>query len=274
MNELDLFLHEDLGDVGDITSNALFTHERGRASISAKEGGILAGALEAKEIFERLGCDASLFKGEGETIEAGEGVMEVRGPIRSILGGERLALNFLGRMSGIATLTRDIVQKAKRVNPKVRIAATRKTTPGFRRWEKRAVEVGGGEPHRMGLWDEVLIKDNHIIAVGSIDKAIKIVKDKIGDKMEIEVEVRDEKEALAASRLEADVIMLDNISPSEGKRVSDKIKSISPKTVVEVSGGIDDRNVMEYAPFADRISCGCLTHSAKWLDFSLEMIEA
>ena len=271
MDEIDLFLQEDFGGRGDITSNALFAQEKGKATIFANQGGILAGATEARLVFENLNCEVILFKKDGERIEKGSKISEVKGPIKSILGGERLALNFLGRMSGIATQTRQMMEKCRKINPKVKIAGTRKTTPGFRRWEKKAIQIGGGEPHRMGLWDGVLIKDNHIIAIGSIERAIRLAKEKIKDKP-IEVEVTSLEEAKVASELEIDAIMLDNISPSKGAKIAQAIRQTNPEILIEVSGGINPENVASYASYPDRISCGCLTHSAKGLDFSLEVI--
>ncbi len=269
MDEIDRFLQEDLGE-GDITSDALFTRERGKAVVIVNQKGILAGAMEAKLIFERLNCEVKLLKKDGGGIEKGEKLLEIEGPIKSILGGERLALNFLGRMSGIATQVRGMMDKCRKINPDVKIAATRKTTPGFRRWEKKAVAIGGGYPHRMGLWDEVLIKDNHLAAIGSIEKAVKLAKEKITGKIEVEVTCLEEVKV--ASALGIDAIMLDNLSPSEGEKAAQIIRKMSPGTLIESSGGINAENVGDYAPYSDLISCGSLTHSAKNLDFSLKVI--
>ena len=269
MDELDLFLREDLGE-GDITSNALFTQERGEAVIFAKQKGVLAGVVEAKLIFEKLNCGVKKIKKDGERLKKGEKILEITGPMKSIFGGERLALNFLGRMSGIATQVKEMTDKCREINPKVKIAATRKTTPGFRRWEKKAVVIGGGYPHRMGLWDGILIKDTHIAAIGSIENAVKLAKLKV---RKLEVEVTNLEEARAVSALNVDVIMLDNFPPSEGEKAAQIIRDVSPDTLIESSGGINAENVGDYAPYSDIISCGFLTHSAKSLDFSLKVVK-
>ena len=157
MDDIDLFLKEDLGEEGDITSNALLKDEEGVAYIKANDNCLLAGVEEAKEVFERLGCRVNLLKKDGDEVKAGEKIMEIEGKAKSILAGERLALNFLGRMSGIATLTHELTKICRKKNPNIWIAATRKTTPGFRKYEKKAVKIGGGYPHRMGLYDGCLL---------------------------------------------------------------------------------------------------------------------
>ena len=272
MDEIDKFLEEDLGE-GDVTSDALFANEQGRGCVYLKEGAVLAGLAEAKEVFERVGCKVKLLREEGSRAEKGAKMLEVSGKVRSILGAERVALNFLARMSGIATQTREMLTMCKKVNPNVSVAGTRKTTPGFRKWEKRAIIMGGGEPHRMGLWDAALIKDNHLAVVGSVEEAIKKVKEKIDDRP-IEIEVTNLKDAEIAARLEVDAIMLDNLPPSKGKKIAEAVRKINPKILIEVSGGINPKNIASYASYPDRISCGCLTHSVKSIDFSLEMIKS
>jgi nicotinate-nucleotide pyrophosphorylase (carboxylating) len=157
------------------------------------------------------------------------------------------------------------------INPKVSLAGTRKTTPGFRYYEKKAIILGGGEPHRYGLYDAVLIKDNHLKKIGSVKNAITQIRHMLPDTA-IEIEVENEKDALAAARLNVHCIMLDNLSPNIGKKIARKIRSINPEILIEVSGGITDKNIVKYASFADRISLGYLTHSIKNKDFSLEII--
>ncbi|RLF36161.1 MAG: carboxylating nicotinate-nucleotide diphosphorylase [Thermoplasmata archaeon] len=271
MDDIDRYLQEDLGDEGDITSDSLFSNEKTKAHIIAKEKCIIAGLEEVKTIFKKTGAETKTLVNDGDLIEEKTIVAEIKGPARSILKGERLALNFLGRMSGIATETRKIVEKCKKVNPHVTIAATRKTTPGFRKYEKKAVTIGGGEPHRMGLFDAVMIKDNHLRLIGSVEKAIKKVKEKIQDKT-IEVEVENEEDAFKAAKLNVDVIMIDNFKPEKAKNTAKKIREINPKILIEISGGITPDNILSYASFADRISLGYLTHSVKNIDFSLEII--
>ena len=271
MNDIDRYLQEDLGDEGDITSDSLFSNEKAKAYILAKEKCIVAGLEEIKTVFEKTGAEAKLLVNDGDFVEEKTIVAEIEGPARSILKGERLALNFLGRMSGIATETKKIVEKCKTVNPNVTIAATRKTTPGFRKYEKKAVAIGGGEPHRMGLFDAVMIKDNHLRLTGSVEKAIKKVKKNVKDKI-IEVEVENQQDAIKSAKLNVDVIMLDNFKPKSAEKVAKKIKEINPKILVEISGGITPGNILNYASFADRISLGYLTHSTRNKDFSLEII--
>ncbi len=267
MDDIDLFLKEDLGEEGDITSNALLKDEEGVAYIKANDNCLLAGVEEAKEVFERLGCRVNLLKKDGDEVKAGEKIMEIEGKAKSILAGERLALNFLGRMSGIATLTYELTKICRKKNPNIWIAATRKTTPGFRKYEKKAVKIGGGYPHRMGLYDGVLIKDNHLVCI-PLREAIRKAK-KLGRKVEVEVE--SVEDAVIAAEEGADIIMLDNMPPAKGKLAVSKIKEINPEIKIEVSGGITPENITNYT-FADIISLGWLTHSVKSKDFSLEMV--
>jgi len=269
MNDFELFFIEDLGSKGDITSKALLSHEPGQGVILAKDDCILAGAEEAKYVFEYLGCTVHPYHKDGCKISQGTTVLHVEGPAQSILSGERLALNFLGRMSGIATLTRELVELTRPLNPQLSIAATRKTTPGFRKYEKKAVILGGGFPHRFGLYDAILIKDNHIALLGSIEKAIKKAQKNLPG-VPIEIEVENMKDALLAARLKVDVIMLDNIPPDKGVLISQKIREISPELIIEVSGNITPTNIIDYV-YADRISLGWLTHSVISKNFSFDM---
>jgi nicotinate-nucleotide pyrophosphorylase (carboxylating) len=272
MDDIDRFLQEDLGKKGDITSDSLFGKQTARAIILAKDDCILAGLEEADLVFRRSGASVTVFVKDGAFITKGTIVAEITGPARSILKGERLALNIIGRMSGIASETKKLVDQCKKINPKVTVAATRKTTPGFRLFEKKAVILGGGEPHRYGLYDAVLIKDNHLKLVGSVDEAIITLKKKMPKKA-IEIEVENESDALSAVKRNVDVIMLDNLAPSKGKSIARKIRDINPQILIEVSGGITPENIHKYAVFADRISLGYLTHSIKNKDFSLEIFK-
>ena len=271
MDDIDRFLKEDLKDEGDVTSDSLFTTENGKAHIIVKEDCIVAGLKEAKKVFEKTGAKIKLHVKDGDFVKKQTIVAEIKGPVRSILKGERLALNFLCRMSGIATETRKLVDKCRAINKQVTVAATRKTTPGFRKYEKKAVVLGGGEAHRYGLYDVVMIKDNHIKSVGSVEKAIKRIKQKIHDKI-IEVEVENEEDALVAAKMNVDVIMLDNFNPEKGKLIAKKIREINNDITIEISGGVTPDNIVDYASFANRISLGYLTHSAKAKDFSLEIL--
>ncbi len=269
MNDFKLFFREDLGSKGDITSKALLSNEIGHGVIMAKDDCVLAGVEEATYILEYLGSKVHTLHKDGCRITQGTTVLQVKGPALSILSGERLALNFLGRMSGIASLTRELVDITQPLNPHLSIAATRKTTPGFRKYEKKAVVLGGGIPHRFGLYDTILIKDNHIALLGSVEKAIKKVQENLPD-VPIEVEVETMEDALIAARLKVDAIMLDNIPPDKGALISQKIRETCPQITIEVSGGITPKNIIHYV-YADRISLGWLTHSVVSKDFSLDM---
>jgi len=272
MDDIDRYLKEDLGKEGDITSDSLYTNEVAIAKIIAQEDCIIAGLEEAVEIFRKTGAETKLHKTDGDFIKKDTTVVKIKGPIRSILKGERLALNMIGRMSGIATATKKVVEICQNINPNVTVASTRKTTPGFRKYEKKAVVIGGGELHRFGLYDAVIIKDNHLKSISSVEKAIRLVKKKIQNKV-IEIEVENENDALTAARLNVDVIMLDNLDPKKAKDVSKKIRKENPHILIEISGGITEKNIKQYVSFADRISLGYLTHSVKSKDFYLEIEE-
>ena len=272
-SKLQEFLREDIGS-GDITSELVIPpNAKAKGRILCKEQCVLAGVAEAKAVFEELGASVSMSKEDGSEVRKGEVVLEVEGPARGILAGERLALNFVMRMSGIATLTHNLVARCKRINPKIRVAATRKTTPGFREFEKKAVLLGGGDPHRAGLYDAVLIKDNHIRIAGGVKEALRRAKGGSFTK-KIEIEVENEKDARTAAENGADIIMLDNFKPDGAKKLSAELKKINPDVLIEVSGGIRPENVEQYAAGADIISLGWLTHSVKSVDFSMEIEKA
>lgn len=265
---IEKFLEEDIGK-GDITSDALLSDENVEGKIFSKEKCVLAGLEEAKNIFEKLGVEVNAYAKDGCNIRKGTAILNLKGSAKSILAGERTALNFLSRMSGIATLTNKTVGKCRRINPDVKIAATRKTTPGFRYYEKKAVMFGGGISHRYGLYDAILIKDNHIKIVGSIEECVKRAK-KTQKKIEIEVENIDD--AVKAAKSGADTIMFDNFTLENVKKGYEKIKKINENIKIEVSGGITPKNIADYAKCANIISLGMLTHSVKSVDFSLEII--
>ncbi len=271
MDAIDRFFEEDLGRQGDITSDALFSSENAVGEVWVKQPCMLAGLEEASVVFARAGASFSGRFHDGDMITEKSVVGAVSGPVKGILKAERLALNFLGRMSGIATQTKELVDLCRTVNPRVHVAATRKTTPGFRAFEKKAVVIGGGEPHRMGLYDAILIKDNHLRVIGSVEKAVAAVQ-RARPGMPVEIEVEDEHDALVAARLGVACIMLDNMDPWMGSAVASKIRALDPKILIEVSGGITTANIAQYARYADRISVGALTHSVRSVDFSLELI--
>jgi nicotinate-nucleotide pyrophosphorylase (carboxylating) len=269
MSKVREFLEEDLG-FGDITSDSLIGDEKGTACIRANEPCVLAGLEEAMEVFKEVKVDAAPLVRDGEHVSKGEEVLSIEGPLKGILLGERLALNFLMRMSGVATATDAVVRECRRWNPNVRIAATRKTTPGFRYYEKKAVSLGGGDPHRFRLDDAILIKDNHLEVVGSITQAIRMAKAASFTK-KVEVEVGTLEQAVEAAEAGADIIMLDNMRSDKAETAYLAIKRINGKALVEVSGGLSPETAPSYAAHADVLSLGWLTHSVRAVHFNLEV---
>ena len=270
---IDLALAEDLSH-GDITSQGLIPPElQGKATILAKAEGILAGGEIARRVF--LKVDPSLevepLIEDGKRIHPGEVTATVSGRVISILKAERTALNFLQRLSGIASQTAKYIAETHGL--KVKITDTRKTTPGLRLLEKYAVRVGGGNNHRFHLGDGILIKDNHLTALRALGMTIKDIvaksKQNAPQGLKVEVEVNTVEEALEATKAGADIIMLDNMNPDDMRRVVDSIPS---HVEIEASGGITLDNVRAAAlTGVDFISIGALTHSVKSLDISLEL---
>ncbi len=267
------FLEEDLG-YGDITTE-LFDSAQGsggkeiiKAEITAKEELVVSGLKEAALVFDEVGAETKILFDAGQQVEEGEILMVVKGDISSLLSAERLALNIIMRMSGIATRVNMMVKEAG----DTKIAATRKTTPGFRRFEKKAVEDGGGDTHRFRLDDMVLIKDNHIKIAGGVKEAMERAK-KASFSKKIDIEVTSMEEAVKAAENGADIIMLDNMTPDEVKRIYEKIKEIDDDILVEVSGGIDETNLKDYVGNADIISSGAITHSARSADVSMNIVD-
>ncbi|MFC1925361.1 carboxylating nicotinate-nucleotide diphosphorylase [Chloroflexota bacterium] len=270
---IDLALAEDLGS-GDVTIEALISPDlQASASIMAKDSGILAGIEVAGLIFHRV--DSSLkfeaFISDGNRIEPGDVIAGIDGNVAGILKAERTALNFLQRLSGIASETRRYIEAVKGLN--VRIIDTRKTTPGLRLLEKYAVRAGGGHNHRFSLGDQVLIKDNHLAILHSqrtsLKEAIAMAKQKAPSDLKVEVEVKNAEEAGQAADTGVDIIMLDNMSLAEMSRA---VELIGGRASVEASGGITLDNVRQVAETGvDLISIGALTHSVKALDISLEL---
>lgn len=275
MNQLKLrrllegFLLEDIGN-SDLTSEAIFpSYQTGTGVFTVKDTGIIAGLSIIKEAYALLDStiEVDLLISEGEKVESHQPIAEVRGPIIHLLSGERVILNLLQRMSGIATLTNLSI---KRLNdPTIQLCDTRKTTPGLSMLEKYAVRIGGGKNHRNGLYDGVLIKDNHVSFCGSITNAVTAVRKQIGHTLKVEVEAETEEQVLEAVAIGADIIMLDNCTPERVKNFTELI----PKTIItEASGGITLQNLHEYANTGvDYISLGFLTHSVRSLDISLNI---
>lgn len=267
---IELAFFEDFGERGDITCEALnLSEKRGKAEILANEDGVLAGLPVVKRVYEKL-KEVTLKerKKEGDKFEKGEVVAILEGNLKKILMGERVSLNFLSSLSGIATLTSKFVERARKYG--VRILDTRKTTPGLRELEKYAVRIGGGENHRFGLFDRVLIKDNHLKAFSSPAEAVKKAKERLkGEEIEVEVEDLDELEK--ALEAEAEIILLDNM---DLETLREAVKMAKGKAKLEASGGVNLSNIEEVVKTGvDFISIGALTHSAKPIDFSLEVVE-
>ncbi|MCB5245583.1 MAG: carboxylating nicotinate-nucleotide diphosphorylase [Candidatus Cloacimonadaceae bacterium] len=267
---INLALEEDLG-TGDITTDYLDLEPiPEKAFMIAKAPGIVAGLEIAKEVFCIIdkNLKITMYKRDGDTVKRGDEILRVEGNPTSILKGERTALNFLQRLSGIATMTKAMVDKLEGTS--ARLLDTRKTTPLLRSMEKYAVRVGGGYNHRFGLYDMILLKDNHIKACGSITEAVKRVKEK-NITYKIEVEVSNIKELEEAVRAGVDRILLDNMSIP---KIKNCVKRFGSKVDLEVSGGITLENIREIAqtgvPF---ISSGALTHSYHSLDISLQFKE-
>jgi nicotinate-nucleotide pyrophosphorylase (carboxylating) len=268
------FLEEDVRS-GDLTSNVTIPEEKtALATIYARENAILAGIKEAEAIAYLTGLTYEVLAFEGNWVEPGTPVLRLRGKARTLLTVERLILNIIQRMSGIATKTYRMVHAAKEVNPKIKVACTRKTTPGFRFFEKRAVVIGEGDPHRYALDDMVLIKNNHITAAGGVHEAVTAAREAVSFSKKISCEARTLQEVEEAIGAGADIILLDNFSPKDIGGVVEILKSkgLRDKVILEASGGIDEENVKQYAKNEiDVISSGSLTHSYDSIDFNMRL---
>ncbi|HAM42761.1 carboxylating nicotinate-nucleotide diphosphorylase [Candidatus Avelusimicrobium stercoris] len=268
---IELALLEDLS-LGDITSDTIFTPEnRAKAAIRAKEDLVLCGMDVAKTVFHAVDPEVVFtpLKKDGDDVKKGEVVLELTGRTLSILKAERTALNFMQRMSGIATASREYAAIGKKYG--VMIVDTRKTQPGLRRLDKYAVRIGGARNHRISLADSVMIKDNHIAAAGSITAAVKKIKDVIGHTPKVEVETTTLDEVKEALNAGADIIMLDNMTPEQ---IAVCKKEIAGRAIIEVSGGVNKTNLEAYcAVRPDVISMGALTHSVPAKDLSLKIVQ-
>lgn len=270
------WMEEDLGS-GDVSSLSVLPEEHeSRAVIHVKEAGIVAGLPVAELVFQEINPSLRVrrMSGEGKAVAKGDVLLELEGPTIAILSGERLALNVLQRLSGIATKTRRFVDAVKDLPSPPRIVDTRKTTPGLRLLEKYAVRVGGGHNHRFGLFDCVMLKDNHIKAAGGIAQAISRSRKHVPHTMKIEVEVESLEQAAEAVAAGADIIMLDNMSADMMREAVRRIRREAPHIVIEASGGISLETVRTVAETGvDVISVGGLTHSVPSLDISLDLYE-
>jgi len=272
LGELLRFIEEDAPS-GDLTSSALAPLGRCRAEIRAHAAGVVAGIAEASLLFTHFGISVRPALSDGDACAAGSLVLALEGDAEQILLVERTALNILSRMSGIATGTRAMAEEARRVRPSLRIAATRKTCPGMRVLDKKAVVLGGGEAHRETLSDMILIKDNHLKIV-PLAEAVKRARGR-APSIRIEVEVTSGQEAVLAAEAGAGIIMFDNMDPASIREAIRTLEArgLRRRVLLEASGGIGSGNLKDYASLdLDRISVGALTHSVRGLDLSLEVV--
>ncbi len=263
---IEQFLLEDIGE-GDLSSIHIFPmHERTTGKVLAKADGVIAGTDLVEITYKLLHEDikVTLHVKDGESVQAGQLIAEIEGPVQVLLSGERVMLNLLQRMSGIATLTSKAVETLN--DKKIKLVDTRKTMPGLRLFDKYAVTCGGGANHRFGLYDAVMLKDNHIAYAGSIKNAVDSLRNKLGHMVKIEVETENKDQVLQAIEAGADVIMFDNRTPDE---IKEFVKLVPETIVTEASGGITLDNLAGFQNCGvNVISLGCLTHSAKALDIS------
>ncbi|MBD3420035.1 MAG: carboxylating nicotinate-nucleotide diphosphorylase [Chitinivibrionales bacterium] len=271
-------LEEDLGRAGDITSLAIFSQQdRGRARIRAKENGIISGLDLLEPLFHEIDPALEVAVGavDGNTVAAGRELCRLSGSIRSILAGERIALNLLQRLSGIATRTHGLAARIS--HTAAQVLDTRKTTPGLRVFEKQAVLAGGGVNHRWGLYDMILIKDTHVKAAGGVTEALRRAQAYVKNRhpgIRIEIEVQNERECREATGSKPDIIMLDNMDIPELHSCVELIRAASGNILAEASGNINEETICAVAETGvDYISCGALTHSVKALDIHLVMLE-
>jgi nicotinate-nucleotide pyrophosphorylase (carboxylating) len=273
----DRALQEDI-DSGDLTTLATVNPlAKGRAVITAKADGIISGLDIAALVFYQLDQESEFLTDlvEGSSIKRGDSLIMVTGKLAALLTAERTALNFLMHLSGIATLTSKFVEAVR--HTRCKIIDTRKTTPGLRQLEKRAVSAGGGENHRMGLFDMILIKENHIAAAGSLSaavaKAIEYNQTTAIQRVAIEVETRNLDEVREAAKLDIQRLMLDNFEVETAREAVKIVRAINPELEIEASGNMSLATVSAFAETGvDFISAGALTHSAQWLDLSLKMV--
>ncbi|KUO73833.1 MAG: nicotinate-nucleotide pyrophosphorylase [Desulfosporosinus sp. BRH_c37] len=265
---IDRALNEDIGS-GDLSTRILPEKLTGLAKIYAKQKGVVAGLQLVEQIFQRLDTRISVHRllNDGDEVKVGEVVLELSGPLSSILQGERTALNFLQHLSGIATATKRAVDKVAGLS--VSIVDTRKTLAGWRTLQKYAVRVGGGQNHRFGLYDAVMLKDNHLAAVGGLTESVRRIKAQVGHMIKIEVECETIEQVQEAIACGVDVIMLDNMDLIEMRAA---VQYIDRRAIVEASGGMGEERLREVAETGvDLISIGALTHSVQALDFSLDL---
>ncbi len=262
--QVERWLAEDVGH-HDVT-NDVPGETTGRLVVT--EDGVVAGLDAANAVFEYLDCTATVEASDGDRVAAGEVVLRASGPARDVLRGERVAVNVAAHASGVATCTRRAVDRAREANPDVRVAATRKTTPGLRGVEKRAVAAGGGDTHRLDLSQAVIVKDNHVAELG-LEAATRRMCDRVSFVTTVEVEVETPDDAPRAAAAGADAVLLDNMTPGEVERTVALLEQSDEDAALEASGGITLETVADYAATGvDVVSMGSLTHSAPAMDYS------
>lgn len=268
-------IYDDIG-FEDITTEALIEDNKwAQGEIICKADGILSGMEVAHFILEYFNLNISSSYLDGDVIHKGDVILEYEGNAKDMLISERSILNYLMHLSGIATLVHNTCVKVHAINPNIKVACTRKTTPGLQKLEKNAVKIGGGDTHRFRLDDAILIKDNHIQLVGSIIEALKQAHEKTSFTKKIEIEVESLDDAIKAAMFGADIIMLDNMTPTEINEVTYELKKryLRDTVLIEASGGITPDNIEEYASCdVDIISTGFITNSAKSLDMGLDIL--
>jgi len=271
LEDLLKFVGED-APFGDVTSDSVIPDISCRAVIRAEQNGVAAGLAEAAALFSHFGVKVQQDTRDGASVKNGTVLLSLEGPAKGILLVERTALNIIGRMSGIATQTKTLADLVRAENPRCRVAGTRKTAPGLRALDKKAIALGGGDPHRSSLSDGVLIKDNHLMLV-PVEEAVKKAKT-AGAYRKIEVEVESTDDALIAARAGADILLFDNMIPAQ---VQETLRAVADaglreKVLVELSGGITAETIRDYARTgADLISLGALTHTVKNFSVTLEI---
>jgi nicotinate-nucleotide pyrophosphorylase (carboxylating) len=269
------FLEEDIG-IGDVTSEVIIPEDLcAEAEVWYKrttESAVVCGIDEACVVLEICGCSTTKLVEDGAVLTNDQRVIVVNGNARGILKAERTALNLLMRMSGVATECKKYDIQLRKLGVATLITATRKTSPGMRVFDKRSIVIGGGHPHRMGLYDRILIKDNHIAIMGSASECIATARKHAGRNQKIECEVRSLDELISVVRAGADIVMLDNFSADNAKDAMCKLRDLGLRNriVVEISGGINESNFRDFAELnPDFISVGSITHSTKAVDFSM-----
>lgn len=274
-NRILSYLEEDLGS-GDITSEVVIPSDfHAEAEVWCKgtsDSVVICGVEEACIALEICGCHTSKLVEDGAIVTGNQQVITVKGNAREILKAERTALNLLMRMSGVATESRKYDVLLRKLGVNTLITATRKTSPGMRVFDKKAIATGGGHPHRMGLYDKVLIKDNHIAIVGNASDCVSMARKQVGKNQEIECEVRSEDELISVVLAGADIVMLDNFSAENAKAAMSNLRDMGlrNRVLVEISGGINESNFQDFAQLnPDFISVGSITHSARAVDFSM-----